>query len=318
MSAIINFEKIVVPHQLQKFNKKKGNFQMENDKNRRFRELLNRPGVLFAAGTYDCVSARIAEKCGFDAVYMSGNGITASLLGKPDIGLTSMSEMVLRGHQIASCIDVPLLCDSDTGYGNINNVYRTVQEYEAAGVSAIHLEDQITPKKCGAMEGLALIPAEEMVEKIQVALSARKDPNFTIIARSDSAAVLGVDESIRRLKMYAAAGADVVFPEMIMTKEDILKVTTSVDAPVMFDILEQPPHQIFSVKELEGLGIKIVFNCLSAMFFVCNQLTQFYGDLKANGGYTGDYMNRMMPLHDYEALMGLVEQNSLRERVCKK
>ena len=286
-----------------------------SSKNQTFRDMLRAPGMIVAAGAYDAVSARIAEKVGFKVVYMTGNGATASLIGKPDIGLMTMTEMVSRGHQIAQSIGVPLICDSDTGYGNINNVRRTVQEYESAGVSAIHLEDQITPKKCGAMDGLKLISAEEMVDKIKVALDARTDPNFTIIARTDSAAVLGVDEALRRCKMYAAAGADVVFPEMIHDIEDVKRITSSVDAPVMYDILEMPPHKNFNVKELEDAGIKIVFNCLSSMFLVCDALTKFYSEFLRTGTTQG-FMDRMMGLHEYEALMGLAEENALQKNVC--
>lgn len=290
---------------------------MQHAKNQRLRALLDRPGIVTAAGVYDAVSARIAEQCGFEALYMTGNGVTASLIGKPDIGLTTLTEMTVRAHQIAACTDVPLLCDADTGYGNLNNVKRTVEEYESLGISAIHLEDQTTPKKCGAMEGLTLIPAEEAAEKIRVAAASRLDPDFLIIARTDCASLLGPDEAVRRCKLFAQAGADLVYPEMLRTPEDILKVTTAVDVPVMFDILELPPHPAFTVPQLEKLGVKLAFNCLSAMFATCATLQSFYSAFRATGS-TEAFGGPLMGLHEYERLMDLPRENSLRERVCSQ
>ena len=282
-------------------------------KNKKFRELLNNPGIIVAPGVFDAVSARIAEKSGFEAIYMTGNGVVASLLGLPDIGLATMSEMVMRGRQLSSCLDVPLICDADTGYGNLNNVRRTVLEYEAAGVSAIHIEDQCTPKKCGAMEGLALVSAEEAAEKIKVAVKTRKDPNFTIIARTDAAKEIGVDEAIRRLKMFADAGADVVYAEMIDTKEDILKITKAVNnAPVMYDVLETTRNRAFSVSELESYGVKIVICCLAPLFYMCTKLTEFYKNYKETGSNI-KYFEELMSLHDYEKLMGIEQENTIRD-----
>jgi len=278
---------------------------MDRDKNARLRKLLNGSAPVVAAGAYDCVSARIAWQCGFDAVYMTGNGISASHIGKPDVGLTTMSEMVACAHMMTEAIDVPLISDADTGYGNVVNVYRTVREFEAAGVSAIHIEDQTTPKKCDAIEGYTLISAEEMVEKIKIAVKARRDPNFLIIARTDSAPVLGFDEALRRSQLYAKAGADIIFPDLLSTREEILAMTTKVDAPILFDIFEQYRGKpTFSVADLSGLGVKVIIHCLAAMFFVCKQLTGFYRHLKENGS-TNAIIDELMPLEDYEKLMGL-------------
>jgi len=278
---------------------------MDTIKNARLRDLLKRPGALVAAGAYDCVSAIIAQKCGFEAVYMTGNGVAASHIGRADIGLTTMTEMVDRARLMAESLDVPLISDADTGFGNVSNVFRCVREYEAAGVSAIHLEDQTTPKKCDAIDGYTLIPAEEMVEKIRAAVKARRDPNFVIIARTDALPILGFDEALRRSKLYARAGADIIFPDLLTTREEILSVTTGVDAPILFDIFEQHYGQpTFTVSQLEGLGVKVIIHCLSAMFFMCKQLTRLYTHLRENGSSNG-MIEELMPLHDYEALMGL-------------
>ena len=286
---------------------------MDSKKNAKLRKMLNNPGIVVAPGVYDAVSARIAEKSGFETVYMTGNGTVASLLGIPDIGLATMSEMVMRGRQLSACLEVPLICDADTGYGNLNNVRRTVLEYEAAGVSAIHIEDQCTPKKCGAMEGLALVSAEEAAEKIRVALKARTDPNFTIIARTDAAKAISLDEAIRRLKMFADAGADVVFAEMIDTKEDILKITKAINnVPVMYDVLETTRERAFSIQELESYGVKVVICCLAPLFYTCTKLTEFYENYYESGTNL-KYFEELMNLHDYEKLMGLEKEHAIRE-----
>lgn len=281
------------------------------EKRARFRELIERPGIVVAPGCYDAIGAHIIEKLGYDVCYMGGNTSMASLIGKPDIGLSTMSEMVMRAHQVSSCINLPFFCDADAGYGPINNVKRTVEEYEASGVCGIHLEDQTTPKKCGAMAGITLVPPEEMVDKIKVALQARTDPNFIIIARSDSKKIEGIDGLLRRTKMMANAGADVVMPECLYTKEEILKVTTAIDnAPVLVDICELNRECMFTVKQLEDWGCKIVINPLTAALFVCKQLTKMYANYKEKGT-TMDFYDELMPLPDYQRLLGFDEEMGL-------
>src|SRR3984957_14197370 len=171
------------------------------------RELLAGDETVVAPGAYDALSARLIEQAGFPAVYMTGFGTSASLLGRPDVGLLTLSQMVDNARRIAQAVDVPVIADADTGYGNPLNVIHTVQEYELAGVSAIHIEDQITPKKCGHMENKQVIAASEMVEKIHAAIGARCSSDFLIIARTDARAVEGLDSALRRARMYREAGA---------------------------------------------------------------------------------------------------------------
>src|SRR5437763_9262953 len=173
----------------------------------RLRELLVQGGLLVAPGAYDALSARLIAQAGFSAVYMTGFGTAASVLGQPDVGLLTMSEMVSRAAAIAAVVgDRPVIADADTGYGNPINVRRTIREYERAGVAAIHIEDQVGPKKCGHMEGKQVIPMDEMVQKIRAAVDARKDPDFVIIARTDANAVTGCDDALRRAQGYRGAG----------------------------------------------------------------------------------------------------------------
>src|SRR5579875_3465951 len=188
----------------------------------RLRSLLAGSDLIIAPGAYDGLSARLIAHSGFPAVYMTGFGTSASVLGMPDVGLLTMSEMVSRAAALAAVTgEVPLIADADTGYGNPLNVRRTVREYERAGVAGLHLEDQVWPKKCGHMEGKQVIPMEEMVQKVRAAVEAREDPDFVIIARTDAAAVLGFEEALRRGRAYREAGADVIFIEAPRTLEEL-------------------------------------------------------------------------------------------------
>ncbi|MEL7566675.1 MAG: isocitrate lyase/PEP mutase family protein, partial [Dehalobacterium sp.] len=169
---------------------------------KRLRQLLNDKKILVAPGAHDALTAKIIEQVGFNAVYLTGYGQAASHLGQPDVGLLTMTEMLSRVSNMVSAVEVPVICDGDTGFGNVVNVMRTVREYEKAGAAAIQLEDQVNPKKCGHMTGRQVISKEEMVEKIKAAVAARKDPDFVIIARTDARTVLGIDEAISRGKAY--------------------------------------------------------------------------------------------------------------------
>src|SRR5260221_9708173 len=180
----------------------------------RLRELLAGPDLIVAPGAYDGLRARLIAQAGFSVVYMTGFGTAASVLGQPDVGLLTMSEMVSRASALAAVIgDVPLIADADTGYGNPINVRRTIHEYEQAGVAGLHIEDQVWPKKCGHMEGKQVIPMQEMVQKIRAAVDARQDPDFVIIARTDANAVNGLEDALQRGRAYREAGADVIFIE---------------------------------------------------------------------------------------------------------
>src|SRR5579864_974092 len=182
----------------------------------RLRELLAGPDLLVAPGAYDALSARLIAQAGFSAVYMTGFGTAASSLGQPDVGLLTMSEMASRAAALAAVVgDLPLIADADTGYGNPINILRTIREYERAGVAAVHIEDQIWPKKCGHMEGKQVIPMQEMVQKIHAAIDARHDSDFVIIARTDANAVYGLEDALQRGRAYREAGADVIFIEEI-------------------------------------------------------------------------------------------------------
>jgi carboxyvinyl-carboxyphosphonate phosphorylmutase len=224
------------------------------------RTMLNAPGIIVAPGAYDGFSARLVEAAGFRCVYMTGAGTAASHIGQPDLGLTTLTEMVDNARHIAACVSIPVIADADTGFGNALNVVRTVREYERAGVAGCHLEDQVAPKKCGHIAGKQVIPAKEFALKIRAAVENRTDDDFVVIARTDARAVTSLDDAIERGNLYREAGADVIFVEAPQTEDEIQRVTREVKAPLLMN--QVPGGRTPGVKtaELERMGFKIVIH----------------------------------------------------------
>ena len=243
----------------------------------RTRELIVVPGV------YDMISARLADRLGFDALYMTGYGVTASHLGLPDAGLASYTEMVSRAQTIAEGTATPLIADADTGYGGLLNVQRTVRGYEAAGVAAIQLEDQEFPKKCGHTEGRRVIPLADMVRKIEVAVESRSDPDFLIVARTDARTSLGLDEALRRAEAYRAAGADVLFVESPEDEAEFERIGQSVDAPLLANMVESGRSPLLSAECLATLGFAIALYPGTGFLAAAHTLERVYGHLHARG-----------------------------------
>jgi 2-methylisocitrate lyase-like PEP mutase family enzyme len=226
---------------------------------RRLRQLLEGPGPVIAPGAYDALSARLVEQAGFDAVYLTGFGASASLLGRPDVGLLSGAEMVDHARRLVQAVDVPVVADADTGYGNPINVIRTVREYEQAGVAALHLEDQASPKRCGHLRGKVLVPADDMVAKVSAAVAARRDPDLVLIARTDARAVEGIDAAIARARAYGEAGADVLFVEAPATGEEVEQVAASLAGwPLLFNWVEGGRTPPVPLDRLGELGFSLV------------------------------------------------------------
>ncbi|MGH2486641.1 MAG: isocitrate lyase/PEP mutase family protein, partial [Ktedonobacterales bacterium] len=231
-----------------------------------FRELLMSGEVILAPGVFDALSARIVEMAGFSAVYMTGFGASAALLGQADVGLLTQTEMVENARRIVQAVGIPLIADADTGYGNPLNVIRTVRLYERAGVAAIHLEDQIMPKKCGHMENKQLIPAREMAAKIRAASAARETPDFTLIARTDARAVEGMPAALDRAARYLDAGADILFIEAPESREDIEAVATRfAGTPLLFNWAEGGKTPAIPYSELQQLGFRLVIFPISLL-----------------------------------------------------
>jgi 2-methylisocitrate lyase-like PEP mutase family enzyme len=230
------------------------------------RRLLDAGELILAPGCFDALGARLVEEAGFPAVYMTGFGSAASHLGRPDVGLMTLPEMVDNARRLAAVVDIPLIADADTGYGNPINVIRTVREYEAAGVAAIHIEDQAMPKKCGHMEGKQLVAAGEMAAKVDAAVAARRSSEFLIIARTDARAVEGLDAALERARLYREAGADVLFVEAPQSTDEIEKVAgTFTDVPLLFNYAEGGRTPPVSCQFLRDLGFSLVIFPLSTM-----------------------------------------------------
>ena len=220
------------------------------------RQRLQAPGMLVAPGAYDAIGARLIEQAGFAAVYMTGAG-TSAAHGYPDFGLLTMSEMVDNAARMARSIAVPLIADADTGYGNELNVTRTVREYEARGVAAIHIEDQVAPKRCGHLDGKEVVSRAEFVSKIRAAVEARRSPDFVVIARTDARAMLSLDEAVWRANAALDAGADMAFVEATQTLEEVAAVPRRVHGPCLLNVVPGGRTPIFDLREAEAMGYKL-------------------------------------------------------------
>jgi len=249
-----------------------------------FNERLSKPGLIVAPGVYEMVSLRLADRMNFDALYMTGYGAVASLLGLPDAGLATYSEMVGRVTAMAGMAKTPLIADGDTGYGGLLNVRHTTRGYEAAGAVAIQLEDQEFPKKCGHTPGRRVIPMEDMIKKIEVAAASRTDPNFKNIARTDARTTLGLDEALRRGEAYARAGADILFIESPESREEMMQIgKTFPDHPLIANMVEKGRTPVLPKTELEQLGFKIAIFPVTALLASVQAMTRVYEHFKDSG-----------------------------------
>ena len=286
----------------------------------RLRARLTAGPVIIAPGVYDAYGARFVEQAGFEAAYMTGNGVSASLLGRPDVGLVDLTMITSHARRVAAAVDIPLICDADTGYGNAVNVRRTVEEFEAAGVAAIHLEDQASPKRCGQLPGARpVIELAEAVGKVEAAVAARRDPDFIIIARTDAAEAHGLDEAIRRGKAFRTAGADVIFVEMKSGPtilEDLKRVTSEVDAPCLVNMGAGGKLDELDAKGIGRLGLRIAIypglERAAAGFAVREALALLKKD-----GNTGALRDRMLSLKEYNEALKLDEVEEWEKKYLK-
>ena len=262
---------------------------------------------LVVPGCYDALSARLVEQAGFDAVYMTGFGTTASLLGRPDVGLLGLAEMVDNARRITATISVPLVADADTGYGNPINVIRTVREYERAGVAALHIEDQIMPKRCGHMENKQVVDTASMVAKIRAAVSARRSDDFIVIARTDSRATHGLDEALRRASAFAEAGADVLFVEALLGEDEIERVATEfAGVPLLFNWAEGGKTPPLTYDEIATLGFAMIIMPIGTLLAATAAMQQFLQKLKESGT-PAPFVDEMMGFEEFTNLVGLPE-----------
>ena len=280
----------------------------------RLRQLLRGPEPVLAPGAYDALSARLVEEAGFPCVYMTGFGTAASLLGRPDVGLLGMSEMVDNARRIAAAVEVPVIADADTGYGNPINVIRTVQEYERAGVAGIHLEDQVAPKRCGHLEGKQVIPVEEMVAKLHAAADARASADFVLIARTDARAVEGLEAALDRARRYRQAGADVLFVEAPQSEAEVEAVASAFpDVPLLFNWAEGGRTPPMEYQRLRRLGFKLVIFPIGTLLAATGAIRQLLATIRADGSPRAT-LDRLPGFAEFTDLVGLPEVQRLEVR----
>jgi 2,3-dimethylmalate lyase len=284
----------------------------------RLRALLDSGQTIVAPGAFDPLAARLVEEAGFPAVYMTGFGTSAALLGRPDVGLLTMTEMADNAGRIAACVDIPLIADADTGYGNPLNVIRTVGAYEAAGVAGVHIEDQVAPKKCGHMEGKQVIPAAEMAEKIRAAAEARARPEFVIIARTDARAVEGLDRALERGRLYREAGADALFIEAVTSEAEAEAVARAFPGvPLLFNWAEGGKTPPIGLDRLTALGYRIVIFPISTLLAATAAMRRILREI-AEAGTPAAALGELPAFGEFLDFIGLPEVHEAERRYAAR
>lgn len=273
----------------------------------RLRELIAAPRILVMPGVHDALGARLAEAAGFEAITQGGYSATASLLGAPDSSQLSLTEMSQMYSRLADATGLPVLADADTGFGNVTNVARTVRLYEKAGVAGLFIEDQVFPKRCGHMEGKAVVPAAEWLAKIRAALDARVDPDFVVMARTDALAVHGLDEAIDRAQLAREAGADLLFVEAPTGVDQMRRICREVPGPCLANNVENGRSPVMPAAELEAIGYAAVVFPVAATYAVAHALRELFATLRRTGT-TADAASSMVTFDVFNELVGLSAQ----------
>ncbi len=282
---------------------------------KRLRELLGQPGPVVAPGVYDGISARVAERAGFQAAFISGAAVTASVLGYPDVGLQTMPEILNQSRNMARAVDIPLLIDVDTGYGNALNLMRAVREFESAGLAGIFFEDQTFPKRCGHFEGKKVIAVEEMVVKIKAACETRRDGDFVIVARTDSRALHGLDHAIERGKAFAEAGADLVFVEALLSEEEMRSAAHAIPVPLQANMSEAGKTPVLPIDTLYEMGFKLISYSGLLQRTAIRGMLDVLGILQRKGTTMPAYPERICSLVERSEILGLQDFYALEERL---
>ncbi len=268
------------------------------------KRLILGPEILVMPGAHDALSARIIEQVGFKAVSLGGAGCSICSLGRPDVSLLTLTEMVSQARRVADAVDIPVFADGDTGHGNVTNVIRTTREFEKAGVAGFFIEDQVFPKRCGHTEGKQVISVEEMIPKIKAAVDTRVDEDLVIMARTDALAVYGIEEAIERANRYREAGADLVFVEAPTSVEEMARINREVDAPTMAIQIEQGRTPILTTKELEQIGYSTVVHPGTGFFAAAFAIRAVMEELYQEGT-TRSYVDKMILFDEINRLVGL-------------
>ena len=274
------------------------------------RQTLSAKGQLIMPGVYDALSAKIAARAGFEVIFITGYSLSATLLGEPDFGLLTQSEVVAAAQRICAVVDTPVIVDADTGYGNAINVMRTVQDLSRAGAAGMFLEDQVWPKRCGHMKGKQVIALDEHLKKLRAAVEAKQGSNFFIVARTDSRQALGLKEAITRGLAFKEAGADAVFIEAPESKEEMKEIARQVPGPLVANMLERGVTPLMGPKELKELGFDLIVWPLAPLYSAAQSLTEVYTTLRRDGS-TLAILDRLMPFDDFNRIVGLEEKYAL-------
>ncbi len=282
-------------------------------KSARMKELLLDEPIAVVPSAYDGLSARVIEASGFDAIHLTGSGSSASLLGAADVGLATVAEMAIHAKNIVQAVRTPVIADADTGYGNATNVVRTIREYERAGLVGCHIEDQITPKRCGHLDGKELITADEMCGKIEAARYARSDPDFLVIARTDARNALGLDEAVRRANLYREAGADCIFVESPHNPDEMHEVRKRVEGPLLANMVEGGKTPWLTTDELQELGYDIVIYPLSGWMGAAVVVRELMRTLRETGTTQGFWERTGMKM-SFEELFGILGYDEILDQ----
>jgi 2-methylisocitrate lyase-like PEP mutase family enzyme len=280
------------------------------DKAHLIRQALSQCGQLVMPGVYDALSAKIAARSGFEVIFITGYSLSATLLGEPDFGLLTQTEVIAAAQRICSVVDTPVIVDADTGYGNAINVIRTVRELMGAGAAGMFLEDQVWPKRCGHMQGKQVIPLEEQLKKLKAAIEAKQNRDFFIVARTDSRQALGLDAAIERGIAFKEAGADAVFIEAPESKEEMRAISKHVPGPLVANMLERGVTPLMGPNELKELGFDLIVWPLAPLYSAAKSLTEVYTTLRRDGS-TLSILDRLMPFDEFNRVVGLDEKYAL-------
>ena len=279
---------------------------------RTLRRLIEKKNALLVPGAYDGVSARLVERAGFPAVYMTGYGTSASRLGLPDLGYAGLAEMADHARNLAAAVSIPLIADADTGYGNALGVRRTVQAYEAGGVAALHIEDQVAPKRCGHLSGHQIVPLGEFAGKIRAAVDARRDADLLIIARTDAISAVGFDEALRRGEAAARAGADVLFVEAPRDEAQVEKVARAFDTPLLYNYASGGRSPLLPMATLRALGYAIVILPVDTLMVATKAMADFLAEVRRRDDVLS-LAERYFSFAEFNTLIGVTEQMELAE-----
>lgn len=280
---------------------------------RRLRRLLEGDDLVVAPGAFSPIVAKLVEESGFPVVYVTGAGIAAAIYGMPDTGLVTMTESVDAARNIAMLVDIPVICDADTGFGNAINVRRTVRELEMAGIAGLHIEDQVVPKKCGFFTGQVLVSIDEMCQRVHAALEARRDPDTVIIARTEALAAKDMDESIARAKAYVEAGADMIFVNGVTREEDARRIAAEVPGPKLYNVSTsgKTPHLHQDV--IKQMGYRLVIYPAHTLFFALHEIRGLLANLK-EAGTIAPWLDRMIDFDEWQRVTGVPEIEELEKR----